>query len=917
MSLEPVLIDGEWRQAESSGRPVPGRRSGHQGRVHGVVSGLERRRRGAGLPGRGRGGGGAARRRSGAHRALPRRLRGADRRPLRRAGRRSRPARPGCRPARASGRSSCRGPTNQLRQGAAAARDRSWCHATIDTKVNIRSKYGPLGGAVVVFGPNNFPFAFNSIAGGDFVAAIAAGNPVIGKANTGHPGTEPAARRAGVRRGRARRACLRRWSSSSTARRPTSGSGSCRIRRRRHGVHGQQGAPGLRLKEAADKAGKPIYLEMSSTNPVFVLPGALAERGPAIARELFDSCALGAGQFCTRPGITVVQEGAQAEAFLAEAAGALRQGDTGDAARPQAARRGSPRASASSSRTGPASWPAATRSTGPRYAFANTLLRASGDAFLAHPHALQTEAFGTVNLVDRRQDAAQMIAIAASLEGNLTGSIYSDTAGGDDELYARLEPVLRQKVGRLLNDKMPTGVAVTPAMNHGGPVSRHRPSRASRPSGSRRRCCASRRCTATTTSARTGCRRSSPTRTRPAGCGASSTASGRNGMSQGDLNALLGGGELLATTRTKASGPEGRLPITPEMLLEEPSGNLFGMTQDAGMGWNPAEVGRPQFLILSTQGGLRDADGTPVALGYHTGHWEIGLLVQGGGRDAARRRASCRSPPIAAIRATAARRARAGMFDSLPYRNDAAITMRRLIRSLPRRAGVMGIATCDKGLPATMLALAGCRDLPGIVVPGGVTLPAIDAEDAGKVQSIGARFAHGLITRRRRGRAWAAAPAARRAAAASSWARPRRRRWWPRRSGWRCRTARSAPSGEPVWLDMARRSARALVQLAANADHARGHPDAARARERDAGPRGVRRLDQPAAAHPGDRPRRGPARRRRSRTGTRINRATPRLVDALPNGPRDHPTVQVFMAGGVPGGDAPPARDGRCSTSTC
>src|ERR1700677_3632794 len=80
--------------------------------------------------------------------------------------------------------------------------------------------------------------------------------------------------------------------------------------------------------------------------------------------------------------------------------------------------------------------------------------------------------------------------------------------------------------------------------------------------------------------------------------------------------------------KTKDAGPAGSLPVTEELLLNRPSGDLFGLTQNAGMGWNPAEAGRKQFLILSTQGGLRAPDGKPIALGYHTGHWEIGLLVQ-------------------------------------------------------------------------------------------------------------------------------------------------------------------------------------------------------------------------------------------------------------------------------------------------
>ena len=356
---------------------------------------------------------------------------------------------------------------NQLRQGAAAARDRSWCHATIDTKVNIRSKYGPLGGAVVVFGPNNFPFAFNSIAGGDFVAAIAARNPVIGKANTGHPGTSKML--AGLALDAAAAAGLPHAMIQLIYRTPP----DVGLRLVSHtgvaatGFTGSKEA-GLRLKEAADKAGKPIYLEMSSTNPVFLLPGALAERLPAIARELYDSCALGAGQFCTRPGITVVLEGAQAEAFLAEAAAHFDTGIPGTLLGPGAPPRIAEGIGALVAHG--ASIVAGGREVdGPRYAFSNTLLRASGDAFLSYPHALQTEAFGTVNLVIVARDADQMIAVAANLEGNLTGSIYSDTSGGDDELYARVEAVLRQSVGRLLNDKMPTGVAVTPAMNHGGP----------------------------------------------------------------------------------------------------------------------------------------------------------------------------------------------------------------------------------------------------------------------------------------------------------------------------------------------------------------------------------------------------------------------------------------------------------------
>src|SRR6187399_3006506 len=188
--------------------------------------------------------------------------------------------------------------------------------------------------------------------------------------------------------------------------------------------------------------------------------------------------------------------------------------------------------------------------------------------------------------------------------------------------------------------------------------------------------------------------------------------------------------------RTHASGPSGALPFTPELLRNSPSGDLFGMMQNAGMGWNPAETGRKQFLILSTQGGVRSPDGTPVALGYHTGHWEVGLLVEAAAREFRRLgtipfAGFCSDPCDGRTQGTV------GMFDSLPYRNDAAVLFRRLARSLPLRAGVLGIATCDKGLPAMMMAVAGLRDLPCVVVPGGVTLPAKGAEDAGTIQTLG------------------------------------------------------------------------------------------------------------------------------------------------------------------------------------
>ncbi len=357
--------------------------------------------------------------------------------------------------------------TNQLRQAAAAVRDRSWTTATIDTATNIRSYYASLGGPVVVFGPNNFPFAFNSVAGGDFVAAIAAGNPVIGKANTGHPGTSLLL--AELAHAAVLDAGLPPAMVQMIYRTP-SDVGFTLVSHDLVAATGFTGSKsaGLALKAAAEKAGKPIYLEMSSVNPVFVLPGVLAERGATVAKELFDSCMLGSGQFCTRPGITVVPAGKDADAFVAEATRLFADGASGTLLGPSGLSSVSAGIEALK-KHGADVLAGGVPVEGPRISFANTLLRVSGDGFLAEPHGLQTEAFATVNTVVVARDVAQMAAIAASLEGNLTGSIYSAPGGDDDTAYDVVAPVLRQRVGRLLNDKMPTGVAVSPAMNHGGP----------------------------------------------------------------------------------------------------------------------------------------------------------------------------------------------------------------------------------------------------------------------------------------------------------------------------------------------------------------------------------------------------------------------------------------------------------------
>src|SRR5918999_73333 len=261
--------------------------------------------------------------------------------------------------------------------------------------------------------------------------------------------------------------------------------------------------------------------------------------------------------------------------------------------------------------------------------------------------------------------------------------------------------------------------------------------------------------------------------------------------------------------RTHAAGPAGALPLDDDMLRNWSSGDLFGLSQDAGMGWDPAHVARDEYLILSTSGGVRADDGTPIALGYHTGHWEVGLLVQAAARELKRLghvpfAGACTDPCDGRSQGTP------GMMDSLPFRNDAATVFRRLIRSLPRRSGVMGVATCDKGLPAMMIALAAMRDLPCVLVPGGVTLPAEEGEDAGTIQTIGARFAHGLI-----GLQEAADLGCRACASAGGGCQflgtAATSQVVGEALGVSIPHSALAPSGQPIWLDLARRSAEACL----------------------------------------------------------------------------------------------------------
>ena len=354
--------------------------------------------------------------------------------------------------------------------------------------------------------------------------------------------------------------------------------------------------------------------------------------------------------------------------------------------------------------------------------------------------------------------------------------------------------------------------------------------------------------------------------------------------------------ELLAVN-THAAGPAGKLELNTDLLMNAPSGQLFGLSQNAGMGWDPARLSGPEYLILSTHGGLRADDGTAIALGYHTGHWEVGLLVAEAARELKRQHAV---PFAGAVTDPCDGRTQGtpGMFDSLPYRNDASMVFRRLIRSLPTRRGVMGVATCDKGLPAMMMALAACHDLPTVLVPGGVTLLPEKGEDAGKVQSIGARFAHGQITQE-----YAEEVACHACASPGGGCQflgtAATSQVVAEALGLSLPHTALAPSGHAIWLDAARRSALALMRMDAggiSTKHVLTQAALQNAMVIHAAFGGSTNLllHLPAVAF------QAKLKRPVAKDWAELNRLVPRLVDCLPNGPTGYATVQVFLAGAVP-----------------
>lgn len=356
--------------------------------------------------------------------------------------------------------------TTQLRQAAAAAREGSWQQVVIDTKNNIRSHFAPMG-PVVVFGPNNFPFAFNGISGGDFAAAIATGCPVIAKAHPLHPGTS-----------RLLALCAERALQTSGLPAATvqmlyniANENGLRLvsdpRVAASSFTGSRGA-GMSLKSAAERAGKLMYLEMSSLNPVVLLPGVVTERGDALAGELADSCLAAAGQFCTSPNLVLTVAGDATELFALRLADTLSMRPSGTILSEQGLK-GLHESVKWLVDAGATVVTGAEPIEGDGWRYKNTLLRVSAKDFLFAKEKLQREAFGNATLLVTADDVAELTEVLDSLEGNLTGSIYSSANGTDDAIYAAVAEALRPRVGRLLNDKMPTGVALSPAMNHGGP----------------------------------------------------------------------------------------------------------------------------------------------------------------------------------------------------------------------------------------------------------------------------------------------------------------------------------------------------------------------------------------------------------------------------------------------------------------
>lgn len=355
--------------------------------------------------------------------------------------------------------------TDQLRQAAKAARSRVWTQPTLDSEARIGSMYAGMPGVVCVMGPNNFPLAFNCIAGGDFAAAVATGHPVLGKGNPGHPETT-------------RFLALEAFGSVEDVGLPDGfvqlvyrtrhEDGGWLVSDRRVAATAYTGSrtAGLTLKAAAEGTGRLIYLEMSSINPVVVLPSGLKDRAGLVANEIVNSMLLGEGQFCTNPGLILTLDHPDTSLFRA-AIKAEVESRTGGTLLDESIKDGLMAARARWEKAGAVLLAAGRSAANTACTYPPTVMEVSGTRFCENSEALTMEAFGNMSLLVTCATLDQLDACIGKLEGNLTGTVYS---GPDDSRsYETVVRSLRPLVGRLVNDKVPTGVEVVPSMNHGGP----------------------------------------------------------------------------------------------------------------------------------------------------------------------------------------------------------------------------------------------------------------------------------------------------------------------------------------------------------------------------------------------------------------------------------------------------------------
>lgn len=364
--------------------------------------------------------------------------------------------------------------TSQLKLFAELVKEGSWVDARIDTPLpdrkpiprpDLRRMLRPIG-PVVVFGASNFPLAF-SVGGGDTASALAAGNPVIVKAHPAHPGTSELVAGAIVKAVRAQSMPEGTFSLLHGASPEISLALVGHPKTKAVAFTGSTRA-GRALFDAAARRPSPIpvFSEMGSVNPLFLLPRALEERGTAIAEGLFRSVVLGVGQFCTNPGLVFAADGPAFEAFSAKLGDWFEQAVPGTMLNPSIAKsyeEGFQRAAGLKN----IQVRCASRSADPaRTEGRPGFLTTDAATWLAN-HTLREEIFGPATVLVRCSSPEQFLECGRALDGTLTATVH----GTAEEIvqHTVLVEILTQKAGRLLCNGFPTGVEVSPAMHHGGP----------------------------------------------------------------------------------------------------------------------------------------------------------------------------------------------------------------------------------------------------------------------------------------------------------------------------------------------------------------------------------------------------------------------------------------------------------------